>query len=167
MQKFELHINKPAFGWSGIYIKDEQGQVFQGSLSYVDNVMYDLLHACQIYLQEDVRTAVEFDEEGTSYVIVIDPLYIRVMVYRDTEYMLRLWVDDDEFIESVCDEFEANLDDWVRFCYLAEEDEENFESDKAKYIAQIAVIRGLLKAKREERERENDPLCILGGSDTF
>ena len=121
-----IQIKQPKYGWSGIFLQDGEQNKFYGSLSYIDNPIFDLLKAIEIHFKEDIVTGVTFDEEGAEFSLMIENNRIQAIGMRTKCTIDTLWIYDTDFAIGVCDEFEKDLDLWVRLCYMDEDDEANF-----------------------------------------
>ena len=129
-QKPIVNIIEPQNGWSHLTIQDYDGKLFNGSLSYIQDVYQMFLHAFAVYLREGVQVAISIDEEGTGYTIVITPFSLDIIEDRGaTPQITRLYIEDTEFISQCLKAFDANFDKWIRFCYADEDDEANYETD--------------------------------------
>ena len=129
-QKPIVNIAEPQHGWSQLTIKDDDGKLFNGSLSYIQDVYQMFLHAFAVYLREGIQVAISIDEEGTGFTIVLTPYSLDIIEDRgDIPQLTRLYIEDTEFISQCLKAFNANFDKWIRFCYMAEEDEEHYDMD--------------------------------------
>ena len=137
-----VEIDQPKYGWSSIRIQDStDGTSFTGSLSYIENILTMFLDAFITYLTTKTPVAIEFDEEGTNFTIIILPDSIRVISDREITKVDTFYICPTRFIEDVCEAFKQNLDDWIRFPYLDETDEEQFMQDKTVILNKLQTIK--------------------------
>ena len=140
-------IEKPEHGWSSIKIEDST-QSFEGSLSYVDAVLDNFLDAFIVYLENRVPVAIECDEEGTEFTILIFHNCIRVMIDREETSVRTFFFFFLEFIKGVCLEFIKNLDAWLEFDCITQDDliqVHLHQQRKAKYLLKFSKIEKLIE----------------------
>lgn len=158
-QKPIVTIVEPQNGWSHLTIKDEEGKLFNGSLSYIQDIYPMFLRAFAIYLREGQQVAISIDEEGTGFTIVLTPYCLDIIEDRsNTPAITRLYIEDREFISQCLTAFNANFDKWIRFCYMADEDEANYETDVRIAKELIADINKYLDEKSKIWQNVNELL---------
>ena len=142
-------IEKPAHGWSSITIQEGDSVIFsatfKGLLSYLDDILTMFLDTFITFLTTKTPVAIECEEEGSNFIIVILHDCIRVIVDRESTTVETFYIQAKDFIEETCEELNKNLDDWVRFTYLDESDEVNFARDKAFAMSKLETIKRKLK----------------------
>ena len=139
-------IEKPEHGWSSIKIEDST-QSFEGSLSYVDAVLDNFLDAFIVYLENRVPVAIECDEEGTEFTILIFHNCIRVMIDREETSVRTFLTPPNEFMSAVCFEFVRNLDDWIEFDFMLMDEPSGThikEQKNEEYVQKLLKVRKLL-----------------------
>lgn len=136
-------ISNPNAGWCDFQIGN-----FVGHPSYLTNVPVDLLDAF-INARKMTASAVTFDEEGSSFTLVISRYNLEIFIIEEDESeklhsFPQLRIDDLEE-ECICD-IENNLDKWASEFSMGEMEEitKNKEEIKKK-IDELAMLRNRKK----------------------
>ena len=143
--KYYIRITKPKHGWAYIYIQEDKKIIFTGSLSYIDNVLNIFLDTFITYLTTKTPVALEFDEEGTSFTIILMHDSIRIVSDRQVSKVDTFYMDPIQFITEICKELNKNLDEWIRFNYFDTNNEKQFTHDKNIALNKLNCIQQKLK----------------------
>lgn len=115
-------LGMPAYGWSHIKIGD-----FEGPASYLTDVANDCLIAMIHYFETGFDFVVNFDAEGWTFKIIADDYNIFVIEDKN-EPVLHTYYGTDvkNLAKEIITDIEEYFDEWVRWDYIAEEDDGTF-----------------------------------------
>ena len=140
----KLEITEPKHGWAKLIIKGEEP--FEGELSYIQNIPYDFFEIFKVYLEKKVPVAIECDEEGSCFTIVLMHHEARIILDREESTVITPDISPVDFISACCSEFEKHISEWARFIYF-EIDQHTLEKNIAKIQKSIDDIRGLINSR--------------------
>ena len=143
MQK-KLEITEPRHGWAKLVIKGQEP--FDGQLSYIQNIPYDFLDIFKVYLEKNVPVALECDEEGTCFTIVLMLHEVRIIIDREESTVITPEISPVDFISDCCSEFEKYISGWASFTWL-DIGQYDLVKNEAKLQKSINEIRRLLKIR--------------------
>ena len=112
MQK-SLEITAPEHGWAKLIIKGIEP--FEGNLSYIQDIPHDFLDTFKVYLEKNVPVAIECDEEGSCFTIVLMYHDVRIIIDREESTVITPDISAVEFISACCSEFEKHISEWASF----------------------------------------------------
>lgn len=112
-------LSKPAFGWSTFKLSsccNNTKKVFQGRLSYIEDIPDKFLTAFKIYLEFEQPVIISCDEEGSSFSILLEE-DISVIARRDSTTIIDFDITSFEFIYECLRQFALNLSEWVEWTW--------------------------------------------------
>lgn len=106
-------FSKPEYGWTHVSIGE-----FEGEASYITEVPIDVLDAFIDYYKLHKNICVDFDEEGSTFVLVISS-YVDIFVISEREQVITYKIDMnvDELANEIISDFEKYIKDWEIFTY--------------------------------------------------
>lgn len=106
-------FSKPEYGWTHVSIGE-----FEGEASYITEVPIDVLDAFIDYYKLHKNICVDFDEEGSTFVLVISS-YVDIFVISEREQVITYKIDMnvDELANEIISDFEKYIKDWENFTY--------------------------------------------------
>ena len=137
----KLEITEPKHGWSKLIIRGQEP--FEGQLSYIQNLPYDFLEIFKVYLEKNVSVALECDEEGSCFTIVLMQHEVRVIIDREESTVITPDISPVDFISACCSEFEKYISGWASFTF-PDIGQSDLEKNEAKLHNSINEIRRLL-----------------------
>ena len=144
LNKKFLTCEKDNHGWCDVTV----GQ-FSGRASYVTDVPFDCINAAIFSLTNNTPFAVQFDAEGSDFIVVVDA--INAFVISDDDGLTFYKCDDiigkDDIALQIYKDISENFDSWVNFL-IVDEEEKNVSADK-------------LKAKLNELKYLLTDFCII------
>ena len=111
----KLEITEPKHGWSKLIIRGQEP--FEGQLSYIQNLPYDFLEIFKVYLEKNVSVALECDEEGSCFTIVLMHHEVRIIIDREESTVITSDISPADFISVCCSEFEKYISEWASFTF--------------------------------------------------
>ena len=140
MQK-KLEITAPKHGWSKLIIRGQEP--FEGQLSYIQDIPYVFLDIFKVYLEKKVPVALECDEEGSCFTIVLMRHEVRIIIDREESTVITPDISSFDFISACCSEFERHISEWARFT-CPEIGQYDLKINEAKLHNSIVEIRRLI-----------------------
>ena len=137
----KLEITEPKHGWSKLIIRGQEP--FEGQLSYIQNLPYDFLEIFKVYLEKNVSVALECDEEGSCFTIVLMNHEVRIIIDREEPTVITPDISPADFISVCCSEFENHILEWASFT-CPDTGQSDLEKNEAKLHNLINEIRRLL-----------------------
>ena len=136
-----FHIGN--YGWARVEI-GENGSIFTGSASYLNDTPVDFLEAFKGCVDNYSTPTIKCDEEGSEFIIVVDDYRTYIISERD-ETRFFIWeIDRKDFIKQVLIDIESQIDNAVHFMYC-DEDEAELEKRRNEIIESIEYIRKGMK----------------------
>ena len=108
--------------------------------------MENYAYIFKVYLEKKVPVALECDEEGTCFTIVLMNYEVRIILDREESTVITPDISPIDFISACCSEFEKHISEWARFIYF-EIDQHTLEKNIAKIQKSIDDIRGLINSR--------------------
>lgn len=133
----KLEITEPKHGWSKLIIRGQEP--FEGQLSYIQNLPYDFLEIFKVYLEKNVSVALECDEEGSCFTIVLMHHEVRIIIDREESTVITPDISPADFIFVCCSEFEKHISEWASFTCteIRQDDLEKYEANLQNSINEI------------------------------
>lgn len=132
-----FHIGN--YGWARVDI-GENGSIFTGSASYLNDTPVDFLEAFKDCVDNYSTPTIKCDEEGSEFIIVVDDYRTYIISERDDTRLFTWEIHRKDFIKQVLIDIESQLENAVHFMY-DDEDEKELEERKNKIITLISDIR--------------------------
>lgn len=122
----------PKYGWCEFNIED-----FTGTPSYLTDVPIDTLQAF-IDLFKKGSGCVYFDEEGTSFTLVLTPYSVFIISEQEEEPKI-IVVDKNvfELAEELVHDIEQNIQGWTYFITIDENDDANHKEEILQLISEL------------------------------
>ena len=140
----KLEITEPKHGWSKLIIRGQEP--FEGQLSYIQNLPYDFLEIFKVYLEKNVSVALECDEEGSCFTIVLIHHEARIIIDREESTVITSDISPADFISVCCSEFEKYISEWASFTF-PDIGQSDLEKNEANLQNSINEIRRLLNIR--------------------
>lgn len=140
----QISLSTPSCGWSNMYIEDDHGNSFSGSISYITDAANDILDAACVFLTQGVETSVYFDEEGTEWTLIFNTSFVKVHAEREENEAYTFFITARELIYKLCKDIYEEADAWAMWLYMGKETKEQYLKDrfilKAKAQSLIMMI---------------------------
>ena len=140
----KLEITEPKHVWSKLIIRGQEP--FEGQLSYIQNLPYDFLEIFKVYLEKKVSVALECDEEGSCFTIVLMHHEVRIIIDREESTVITSDISPADFISVCCSEFEKYISEWASFTF-PDIGQSDLEKNEANLQNSINEIRRLLNIR--------------------
>lgn len=112
-------LGMPMYGWSQVEIGD-----FEGPASYLTDVANDCLLAMIHYYETGFDFVVNFDAEGWIFKVIADEYNVFVIEDKDEPVLHTYDKRIDDLAKEIVSDIEKYFDDWTRWDYAVEEDDE-------------------------------------------
>lgn len=112
-------LGMPMYGWSQVEIGD-----FEGPASYLTDVANDCLLAMIHHHETGFDFVVNFDAEGWTFKVIADEYNVFVIEDKDEPVLHTYDKDVDDLAKEIVSDIEKYFDDWTRWDYAVEEDDE-------------------------------------------
>lgn len=122
-------LRMPMYGWSQIEIGD-----FEGSASYLTDVANDCLLAMIHHYETGFDFVTNFDAEGWTFKVIADEYNVFVIEDKDKPVLHTYDKGIDDLAKEIVSDIEKYFDDWIRWDYVVEEDDEEVLQKEAERL---------------------------------
>ena len=139
-------ISNPKHGWCSFNMGN-----FEGNPSYLTDVPLDLLDAFINYFKIGYGVVV-FDEEGTSFTLVLEKYNSNIFIIEEREERLLHIFDDlvvKNLVEELVDDVENDIDKWSDF--ITSDNVEDIQHHKEDLIQRLGTLKKLFRLNFAER----------------
>ncbi len=135
-------ISNPKCGWCKFELNN-----FVGNPSYLTNVPLDLLEAFVNFWNNSAAIAVNFDEEGTEFTLVINSNSIFIIEERDEEPNL-IYIENyvENLTLELIKDIESDYEGWVNF--ITSDDEEDTSEQRQAILYNLVELKEIVDKKR-------------------
>lgn len=132
-------ISNPKHGWCDFNIDG-----FSGQASYITDVPIDLLDAFINFWTVHPSLAVYFDEEGSSFTLVINPYSVYIIEEKEIDNLIYINNNIENLTLELINDIESDFDNWVNFLLEDNVKEKRNElTDKLNQLKAIVVERNI------------------------
>lgn len=103
-------ISKPWAGWCNFDLDN-----FHGRPSYLTNVPIDILESFINYWENGTGISIYFDEEGSSFNLVVDPYNVYIIECKDEPKLIISNKSIEELTAEVITDIENDFQGWCNF----------------------------------------------------
>ena len=129
----------PKNGWVSIVLGD-----YSRAASYLTDVPFDCLDAMIYSLKEGADFCVSFDGEGQGDFKVVSDDFRTYLIEEGTESALKVFdITRKDIAKSLCEDIEANLNEWV-FWNIDQDEQAEADSRVKKFIEKLVILKGLI-----------------------
>lgn len=121
-------ISNPKYGWCNFDLEN-----FHGTPSYITDIPFDLLDCVIQYIKTGCGSC-WFDEEGTSFTLVLTPYDVYIISEKDNSYLYKFNINIENLIKEIINDIEKNIDNWDSFYYSNKELYKTLIESKIKFI---------------------------------
>ena len=136
-----FHIGN--YGWARVEI-GENGSIFTGSVSYLNDTPMDFLEEFKRCIDDYVTPSIKCDEEGSEFIIVVDDYRTYIISERDETRLFTWEINRKDFINQILLDIESQMYNAVHFMYN-DKNVDELEERKNKMKILIEEIRKGLK----------------------
>ena len=129
-----IELTKPSCGWSNMIFRDGDNIIFNGLLSYIQDVPGLIIGAAIEYRKSkitDVFPSIRFDEEGQNYIIAPNEYETYIIVDRKAKpELLVIDIAGNELFNQLIQQIEKHFDEWAMFDSYGDETENEIQNIK-------------------------------------
>ena len=112
-------LGMPMYGWSHIKICD-----FEGPASYLTDVANDCLVSMIHHFQTGFDFVVNFDAEGWTFKVISDNYSTYIIEDKDESILHTYEINSLSLAKEIILDIEKYFKEWIKWDYIAEEDDE-------------------------------------------
>lgn len=126
----KIELTKPQCGWAKLIFKESEEILFEGLLSYVQDVPGMIIGAAIQYHKmgiTDVLPSMYFDEEGSNYIIVPQEYWTYIITEKNDNKLLSINISARKLFSQLIYQIERNLKEWATFDAVGDETEDEIK----------------------------------------